>query len=107
MDKYLSALHPNVVIPKRLKLQRNGCTVYVFSKNSLQKYLKKNNIETKIHYPIPLNKQKAARGLRLSQKQFKNANYQSLNLLTLPIHQYLNGKQIRYIAKKIKNFYKK
>ena len=38
-------------------------------------------------------------------KYFKNANYQSINLLTLPIHQYLNKNQISYIAKKIKEFY--
>ncbi len=110
MDKYLSDLYPNVVIPKRLKNYKETFALYmclVKKRNLLKKYLENNNIETKIHYPIPLNKQKAARGLRLSQKQFKNANHQSLNLLTLPIHQYLNGKQISYIAKKIKNFYKK
>jgi len=110
MDKYLSDLYPNVVTPKRLKNYKETFALYmclVKKRNLLKKYLEKNNIETKIHYPIPLNKQKAAKDLKLSQKQFKNANYQSLNLLTLPIHQYLNGKQIHYIAEKIKNFYKK
>jgi|TARA_B110001452_G_scaffold255998_1_gene248944 dTDP-3-amino-2,3,6-trideoxy-4-keto-D-glucose/dTDP-3-amino-3,4,6-trideoxy-alpha-D-glucose/dTDP-2,6-dideoxy-D-kanosamine transaminase len=110
MDQYLSDLYPNVVIPKRPKGYKETFALYmclVKKRNLLKKYLKKNNIETKIHYPIPLNKQKAAKNLKLNQKYFKNANYQSINLLTLPIHQYLNKNQISYIAKKIKDFYKK
>ena len=108
MDKHLSNLYPNVITPKRLKGHKETFALYmclVKKRNSLKKYLEKNNIETKIHYPIPLNKQKAAKNLKLNQKQFKNANYQASNLLTLPIHQYLNESQISYIAKKIKEFY--
>ena len=67
----------------------------------------KNKIEAKIHYPIPLNKQKAARTLKLSQKDFTIANEQAKKIITLPIHQYLSKKQIGYIAQKIKNFYDK
>ena len=39
-------------------------------RDSLLKYLIKNNIEAKVHYPIPLNKQKAAKNLNLNQKKF-------------------------------------
>ena len=110
MDNYLSALCPNVILPKRPKGYKETFALYmclVKKRNLLKRYLAKNNIESKIHYPIPLNKQKAAKSLKLNQKYFKNANYQSMNLLTLPIHQYLNKSQISYIAKKIKDFYNK
>jgi aminotransferase EvaB len=110
MDEYLSKLHPNVIIPKRPHGYKETFALYmclVEKRDLLKKYLEKNNIETKIHYPIPLNRQKAAKNLKLSQKQFKNANYQSSRLLTLPIHQFLKSEQIEYIAKKIKNFYNK
>ena len=110
MDEYLSKLHPNVIIPKRPHGYKETFALYmclVEKRDLLKKYLDKNNIETKIHYPIPLNRQKAAKNLKLSQKQFKNANYQSSRLLTLPIHQFLKSEQIEYIAKKIKNFYNK
>ena len=108
MDKLLSNLYPNVTIPKRLKGYKETYALYMclFEKRDLlKKYLEKNNIETKIHYPIPLNMQKAAINMKLSQKNFKNANSQAKKLLTIPIHQYLKKKQIEYIAKKIKNFY--
>ena len=108
MDNLLSNLYPNVVIPNRPKgLEKRLKALYmclVKKRNLLKKFLEKQGIETKIHYPIPLNKQKAAKNLKLKQNQFKNANYQSSNLLTLPIHQYLKESEIRYIAK-IKEFY--
>ena len=34
----------------------------------------------KIHYPVPLNKQKAAKNLNLNQNDFKVANMQSKQL---------------------------
>ena len=76
-------------------------------RDSLLKYLIKNNIEAKVHYPIPLNKQKAAKNLNLNQKNFITANKQAKQIITLPIHQYVSKKQILYIVQKIKNFIKK
>ena len=72
---------------------------------NLLKYLIKNKIEAKIHYPIPLNKQKAARNLKLNQKNFVNANEQAKKIITLPIHQYLSKKQLKYMVDIIKDFY--
>ena len=40
----------------------------VKKRDELLKYLIKNKIEAKIHYPVPLNKQKAAKSLKLNQK---------------------------------------
>ena len=110
MDSLLLTLSPNLIIPKRPKGYRETFALYmclVKNRDKLLKYLIKNKIEAKIHYPIPLNKQKAARNLKLNQKDFTNANGQAKKIITLPIHQYLSKKQISYIAHKIKNFYKK
>ena len=79
----------------------------VKKRDLLLKYLIKNNIEAKVHYPIPLNKQKAAKNLNLNQKNFITANKQSKKIITLPIHQYVSKKQILYIVQKIKKFYRK
>ncbi len=110
MDYLLSNLSPEVIIPKRPKGYRETFALYmclVKNRDRLLNYLNKNKIEAKIHYPIPLNKQKASKKLKLNQKNFINTNEQAKKLITLPIHQYLNKKHIKYIAKKIKNFYKK
>ena len=108
MDSLLSNLSPNVVTPKRHKGYRETFALYmclVKNRDNLLKYLIKNKIEAKIHYPIPLNKQKAVRNLKLNQKNFINANEQANRLITLPIHQYLTKKQISFMFKKIKQFY--
>jgi len=110
MDHLLSSLAPNVILPKRLKGFKETFALYmclVKKRDKLLNYLIKNKVEAKIHYPIPLNKQKAAKHLKLKQKDFINSNKQSKELITLPIHQYLNNRQIEYIAKKIKDYYKK
>ena len=110
MDSLLLELSPNVIIPKRLKGFKETFALYmclVKNRDQLLKYLIKNKIEAKIHYPIPLNKQKAARNLKLNQKNFFNVNVQAKKLITLPIHQYLSKKHVIYIAQKIKNFYEK
>ena len=62
MDKLLRQLSPNVIIPKRPKGYLETFALYmclVNKRDSLIRYLRKKKIETKIHYPIPLNRQKA------------------------------------------------
>ena len=110
MDKLLSPLYPNINLPSRPKGYLETFALYmclVKKRDRLLKYLEKNKIEAKIHYPIPLNKQKAAQNLGLKQKDFKVANMQAKSIITLPIHQYLSKKQIKFTAQKIKNFYSK
>ena len=53
--------------------------ILVNRRDQLLKYLHKNGIEAKVHYPIPLNKQKASKNLFLNQKNFSISNYQSKN----------------------------
>ena len=76
------------------------------NRNKLQKYLLKTNVEVKIHYPIPLHLQAPAKKIGFNKGQFPEAEFQSKNLLTLPVHQYLNIKQLKYMADKIEVFYK-
>ena len=109
MDSLLSTLSPNLIIPRRPKGYRETFALYmclVKNRDKLLKYLIKNKIEAKIHYPIPLNKQKAAKNLKLNQKNFINANEQAKKIITLPIHQYLTKKQLSFMFNKIKLFYK-
>ena len=70
-------------------------------RNNLQKFLVKNNIETRTNY-YPLNK------LSLFKKnRFKcpNAEKFSQQVLTLPIHPDLNDSELKFITNKIKMFF--
>ena len=108
-DKKLSKIK-FIKIPKREKKNIETFALYMarFKKRDrLKKYLIKNGIEVKIHYPIPLHLQKASKILGYKKGNFPEAEKQAKELLTLPVHQYLSKKQMNFIVQKIENFYNK
>jgi len=74
-------------------------------RDELKQHLISNNIEVKIHYPLPLHKQKAAKNNCKLANNLKNSETQADKLLTIPVHQYLNLNHMEYVVKKIKEFY--
>ena len=107
LDDQLSKIK-YVKIPKRIKNNTETFALYMAlfqDRDNLLKYLIKNNIEAKIHYPVPLHLQKAAKKLNYKIGSFPLAEKQANSLITLPVHQYLNSKHMNYIIKKIKDFY--
>ncbi len=72
-------------------------------RNKLIKFLQSNGIPTIIHYPIPIHKQKCFSEfnklkLPVLEKKVKK-------IISLPIHPFLQKKDIIYISNKIKQFY--
>ena len=97
-----------VKIPNRKKGYKETFALYMaqFKKrDQLKKFLIKNNIEVKIHYPKPLHLQNPSKKLGYKTKDFPIAENQAKELLTLPVHQYLSRKQLNYMISKIQQFY--
>jgi UDP-2-acetamido-2-deoxy-ribo-hexuluronate aminotransferase len=65
-------------------------------------YLKKNNIPTNIYYPIILSKQKTFS--KYSKGNFKNAEFLSKHILSIPLHPYMKPSEQDYIFKIFKKF---
>ena len=108
LDKYLSQIK-EVIIPERKKGFTETFALYMarFKKrDKLKSFLIKNKVEVKIHYPIPLHLQQAAKKIGYQNGDFPEAEKQAKELLTLPVHQYLSKKQLYFMINKIKNFYK-
>ena len=108
LDKHLSTLK-EVSLPERKKNYTETFALYMarFKKrDQLKSFLIKNGVEVKIHYPIPLHLQKASKNMGYKKGDFPEAENQSKDLLTLPVHQYLNKKQLNYTINTIKKFYK-
>ena len=109
LDRGLSKLSKYVKLPKRNINNIETFALYMIlvkDRDKLIKNLIDNGIEAKIHYPIPLNKQKAAKNTcNFDDKKLSLVNYQADHLITLPIHQYLKADQISYMIKTINNFY--
>ena len=75
-------------------------------RNDLKKFLQDKGIETAIHYPKPIHRQKAFINDYGSIK-LENTETFAKQILSLPIHAYLNNKQIKYVVSNIKLFFNK
>ncbi len=69
-------------------------------------YLKKRNIGTAIHYPVPIHLQPAFKKYGYKKGDFPITEKLCREILTLPINQYLSPEQIIYISKSINSFFK-
>ena len=50
--------------------------------DGIDRYKVKNKVEAKVHYPIPLNRQKAAKNLNLKQKDLQETETKQIVLAT-------------------------
>ncbi len=109
LDKTLKHLYPNVILPPRKKNYLETFALFMarFKKrDKLKKFLEKNNVEVKIHYPKPLHLQKPSLKMGYKKGDFIKSELQAKELLTLPVHQFLSKKQLMFMVNKIKEFYK-
>ncbi|OGS27834.1 MAG: hypothetical protein A2297_06735 [Elusimicrobia bacterium RIFOXYB2_FULL_48_7] len=79
--------------------------IQVDKRDELQQYLLENGVETKIHYPIPIHLQEAAKGLGYKEGDFPVIERQVKRILSLPVYQELTKKQQDYIITQIKGFF--
>lgn len=74
-------------------------------REELISYLNEHEVETKIHYPVPIHLQKACRELGYKKGDFPVCEKQAESILSLPIHQFLTEEQIYCVIDLIKEFY--
>ena len=99
-----------ITIPPRLKNYKIVYHLYiVFAKrrNQLLKYCLKKGIEAKIHYPIPMYRQPAMKFLNYKIGDFPVTERHAKSIISFPCDQHLSKKQMDYIIKCVKEFYKK
>ncbi len=104
--KFLDKKH--IFFPLETKKEFNTYHTFVIQVNKrdkLKKYLLKKGIETSIHYPIPIHLQPAAKKFKYKKGDFKKTELQAKKILTLPINQFLNKKNIIKISSVINKFY--
>jgi len=110
-NSYLKKLYPWVQLSD-LKIQKapisTTFTTYVIQvkkRDRLIEFLTSKGIEVKVHYPIPIHLQKAAKYLGFKKGDFPVCEKQAETILSLPCHQYLSGSDVDYVCESIKEFY--
>lgn len=106
---YLKNLNRKFIfIPEETKKEYNTYhtfVIQVLKRDNLKSYLKKNGVETAIHYPTPIHLQPAYKKLKFGKNYLPETLRQSKKIITLPIHQFLQKKEIIKICKLINRFY--
>lgn len=103
-----SELQDFIDVPKRRPGVRHVYHLYVLRvkrRDHLLDYLNQKGIEAKVHYPIPVHLQKAARGLGYKEGDFPVSEEHSRMAITLPGHQHLNDDEIAYVIEMVRKFY--
>ncbi len=105
--KYLESVS-EIKLPgesKNVKHSYHLFVVVVQNRNALQAFLKSRQIETGLHYPIPLHLQHCFKFLGYHGGDFPVSEFMSQTSLSLPIYPEITEDQIAYVAEQIKSFY--
>ena len=76
------------------------------NRDSLDIYLRKNKIDSKVHYPKPLHLHHAAKKFNYKNGQFEIAEKLAKKVISIPVHEFIKKKELDYMISKIKKFYK-
>ena len=74
-------------------------------RDKLKEYLEENGVGTKIHYPVPVHLQPAARDLRYKAGDLPVTEKQSQHILSLPVYPELSAGHLQLIVQLIEEFY--
>jgi len=109
-DKELRMLD-GIILKKRNKNFKEVYHLYEFRiknvklRNNLVNYLIKHKIDAKIHYPVPMHLQPAAKIFKYKKGNFPNAEKIANTTISLPVHEFISENQSKYIIKTIKKFF--
>lgn len=76
------------------------------TRDKLLKHLQINGLQASIHYPIPIHMQKAYKDFGYKKSDFPVTEKISNTIISLPIYPEMSKEQAKYVAKKIKDFFK-
>lgn len=108
LDEGLKGLESHIHTPHRPENNREVYQLYLATathRNELVEFLVTHEIEAKVHYPIPIHLQNAARGLGYKRGDFPVCERLAGEVITLPAHQHITEDQIAYTLESIRQFY--
>jgi dTDP-4-amino-4,6-dideoxygalactose transaminase len=80
--------------------------IFCKKQKKLVAYLNKKGIDAKIHYPIPVHKQQAAKKYIKKGLNLVNTDRIVRKIISLPVHEYVKIKDLDFIIESINFFYK-
>ncbi|MCJ7812429.1 DegT/DnrJ/EryC1/StrS family aminotransferase [bacterium] len=99
---------PGIVLPTENSNSKHVHYLFVIrtdQRNALMAYLKKHEIATGLHYPIPCHLQNAYRFLNYKKGDLPVSEQYAEEILSLPMSEQLQMKEIEYVSETIKEFF--
>jgi dTDP-4-amino-4,6-dideoxygalactose transaminase len=106
-DEELSGVVTVPAAPSYAKHIYHQYTILADKRDELQKFLLENGVQTKVHYPKPLHVQKSMAFCGYKLGDFPRSEEASAHVLSLPVHPETSMDQVEFVAKKIREFYRK
>lgn len=100
----------NLIIPRRVNSNKEVFHLYSFQaeeRDKLALFLQEKGVDAKIHYPIPMHLQPASKEFMYREGDFPIAERLCRSTISLPVHEFINEKEITFVGDVIKSFYKK
>ena len=107
-DKVLSDM-PGIRVPQRDPWIKQVYHLYIVRgerRDELQRFLIENGVDAKVHYPIPMHLQPAAREFGYKPGDFPVCETTVKAVISLPVHEFINRAQQDRIAELIRRFYR-
>jgi len=108
LDAGLAPLAPHITVPPRRPGVRHAYLTYVVQaqdRDGLVRFLVERGVEAKVHYPVPVHLQPAAKDLGYKPGDFPVCERQAREIVTLPAHQHLTFDQLDYVVEQVTEFY--
>lgn len=109
LDDAFQGLEEFVRIPVRRPDVKHVYHLYVVQvgrRDALLAHLHASGVEAKVHYPVPMHLQPAARELGYRSGDFPVSEEYSRTAITLPAHQHLTEAEIEYTIDQVRAFYR-
>ena len=98
-----------ITIPERptdMRIVYHLYIVYAENRDELLQYCQEKGIEAKVHYPVPIYKQKAL-GADTNKLIFPETDSQAEKIISFPCDQHLSNSQIDEMINAVQSFYEK
>lgn len=106
-DRHLRPI-PQITVPQRDRDIHQVYHLYMVlceNRDALQKHLVANGVDAKIHYPVPMHLQPAARNLGHKIGDFPTAERIAATTLSLPVHEFITREQQDRVIELVRQFY--
>ncbi len=108
LDEALTGIK-QILLPQRNRDKKHVYHLYMGlfeNRDALQVFLQSKGIDAKVHYPVPMHLQPAAKEYGHKKGDFPVAEHIADNCLSLPVHEYVEKNQLEYMVAAIVEFYR-